>query len=133
MENKGGSDRPDSTETHLSVQQRILRARDVALGREEHPEDTPLPPRERSDTHDLSHPHTASKRDVKAGLAVCQGKHSLEEQALLRVDRGLGRGGEGGFVLELLGGFAKAALHAVVVDVYVKPTVLCARRRGRGL
>ena len=83
--------------------------------------------------HDLRHPQTASKREVEAGLAACQGKHSLAEQALLRVDRGLGRGGDGGFVLELLGGFAEAALHAVVVDVYVKPTVLCARRRGRGL
>ena len=27
MENKGGGDRPDRTETHLSVQQRILGAR----------------------------------------------------------------------------------------------------------
>ena len=79
MENKGGSDQPDSTETHLSVQQRILGARDVALGREEHPEDTPPPPRERSDTHDLSHPHAASNRDVEAGLAASQGKHLLEE------------------------------------------------------
>ena len=77
--------------------------------------------------HDLRHPQTASKREVEAGLVACQGKHSLAEQALLRVDRGLGRGGDGGFVLELLGGFAEAALHAVVVDVYVKPTVLCAR------
>ena len=127
MENKGGSDQPDSTETHLSVQQRILGARTVALGREQHPEDTPPPARQRSDTHDLSHPHTAPKRDGEAGEAASQGKHSLEEQALLRVDRGLGRGGDGGFVLELLGGFAEAALHAVVVDVYVKPTVLCAR------